>query len=368
MAAGDAAVMQLAQAFTTLARSAAVGSDGLRILSAPVQSIGARLVKMDNALGTFSKGVTLLSVGFSKLTKSLAAVPLEAWVNLTSTFSMISQVAQRFVGALNPAMVEQLQLAFDDLFAVVGRLFTPIMAALVPIVRTFADALVPVVQQLMPTFKLLADAIMGIAGPAIAIFSGLLVALAPQFEMLAGWLKSLAELIGQNLFQYIDALVPLFAGMLDAVGMLMPSILELAGALTGMAIPLAQIIVPILIPAFRLLADVVARVISALSWLIGKGAEGLRMLAPAPLAPGLKVPDLNAGASRGAASKGAQFQGFADFGAQLMQASFGSSVNTPEFKTAENTAKIADGIDKLVEQGLQQRQAAAIGQPGRGKF
>jgi len=51
-----------------------------------------------------------------------------------------------------------------------------------------------------------------------------------------------------------------------------------------------------------------------------------------------------------------------------MEASFGSSVNTPEFKTAENTAKMAEGIQTLVRQGENQAPAIQVGQAGRGKF
>jgi hypothetical protein len=148
----------------------------------------------------------------------------------------------------------------------------------------------------------------------------------------------------------------------------MPPITDLIGAMFALAVPMMQIIVPLLIPALKLLAAVVAKVVSVFAWLIGKAAEGLRMIAPTQTGPGLKVPGIQRDASRGAAAKGASFVGFADFGRQLMEASFGSSVNTPEFKTAENTAKMAEGIETLVRQGENQAPAIQIGQAGRGKF
>ena len=117
-----------------------------------------------------------------------------------------------------------------------------------------------------------------------------------------------------------------------------------------------------------MLAFVVAKVVDALSWLIGKAAEGLKMIAPAQGGPGLKVPKIDSGASRGAAAKGAQFVGFAEFGKQLMEASFGSTVNTPEFKTAENTAKLVEIAEKAENRAVANNQAFQIGQPGRGKF
>ena len=368
MAAGDAAMMQLAQTFTNLAQSAIVGTNALTKLSASAVGLGEKFLKMNNAFGKLATTVALLSGSFIAVTSTLAKAPFAVFEGLTDAFGGIISVAEKFAGALNPAIVEQLQLAFDDLFAVVGRLFIPIMAAVVPVVRLFADSLVPVVQALMPTFKLLADAIMNVAGPVIGIISGLLMALAPQFEMLAGWLGSLATVIGQGLFQYIDALVPLFSALMDVVGMLMPPITDLIGAMFALAVPMMQIIVPLLIPALKLLAAVVAKVVSVFAWLIGKAAQGLRMIAPTQTGPGLKVPEITPGASRGAAAKGAQFIGFAEFGRQLMEASFGSSVNTPEFKTAENTAKLVEIAEKAENRAAANNQAFQIGQPGRGKF
>ena len=368
MAAGDAAMMQLAQTFSNLAQSAVVGSTALSKLGAAASKVGSKFLTMENAFGKLATTVAMLSGSVIAVTASLAKAPFAIFEGVGDAFGSIIAVAEKFAGALNPAIVEQLQLAFDDLFAVIGRLFVPVMAAVVPVVRTFADAMVPVVQALMPTFKLLADAILNIAGPVIAIFSGLLNALAPQFQLLAGWLGTLATVIGQGLFKYIDALVPLFSALMDVVGMLMPPITDLVGAMFALAVPLMQIIVPLLIPALKLLAAVVAKVVSVFAWLIGKAAEGLRMIAPTQTGPGLKVPGIQRDASRGAAARGASFVGFAEFGKQLMEASFGSSVNTPEFKTAENTAKMAEGIQTLVRQGENQAPAIQVGQAGRGKF
>lgn len=368
MAAGDAAMMQLAQTFANLAQNTVVGTNALNKLNKVTGDLINRFVFLGKEESKLSKAISAMSASFVGITAKLSSVPLDVFGTLTGSFQSIIDVASKFVSALNPAVVEQLQLAFDDLFAVVGRLFMPIMAAVVPIVRTFADALVPVVQSLMPTFKLLADAIISVAAPMIVIFSGLIQTLAPQFQLLAGWFQSLAAVIGQGLFQYINALVPLFAGLMDAVGILMPAVTDLVGAMFALAVPLMQIIVPLLVPALKVLAIVVGKVVEALSWLIGKATEGLKMIAPAQGGPNLKIPPIQAGASRGAAAKGAQFMGFSEFGSQLMAASFGSSVNTPEFKTAENTAKIAEGIDTLVKQGQNQAPAVQINQAGRGKF
>jgi len=82
----------------------------------------------------------------------------------------------------------------------------------------------------------------------------------------------------------------------------------------------------------------------------------------------LKIPEITPDSSRGAASKGAQFMGFAELGKGLMTASFGSGANTPEMKTAENTGKIVAGIDKLVAgQNPPPAGGFPINQPGAGK-
>lgn len=359
MAAGDAAMMQLAQTFSTLAQNT---------------------VKASNSM------------------LSLVNAPQAAFKKLTSTFSAINAVATKFVSALNPAIVNQLELAFDDLFAVVGRAFTPILAASVPIVRAFADSMLPVMNALMPTFGALGDAMINIAIPVITAFSGVLFTLSPLLKLLGEMIGRISEKFGNALIPVVNELIPVFIKIYESMLSLEPAFVKLLDSVVQMALSLLPPIVDGLVPMITFLADsfgglvsIVADAVKALTdfskatigaakslidnvtdWVIETFVGDLKQLGfnqpgqPSAKKPGLELPKFEAEASRGAAAKGAQFTGFAEFGQQLMQASFGSSVNTPEFKTAENTAKIAEGIDKLVAQGQQPAQQFAVNQLARG--
>lgn len=386
MAAGDAAMQQLAQAFSALGYNAKASAASLKNLMIPANfsksvkgittaltQMGASIAPLAGAISKFMKALANLDA-FSSLKNavkttvtSMAMAPVAGFQLLSGALDGLIGMIEKFVSSLNPAIVEQLQLAFDDLFAVVGRLFVPIMAAVVPIVRTFADALVPVIQSMLPAFQLFADALINIATPVIGIFSGLLQMLQPYLEEFAGMVAKIASTIGEGLLPIVEAMIPYWEALAEIVLMLMEPLNELVKALMSLAVPILNLIVPPLVAGLKLLADIVVWVVKKFAWLIGTiagfandlvGGGGKR----------LKIPQVTPGASRGMAAKGAQFTGFAEFGQQIMAASFGSSVNTPEFKTAENTAKIADGIQTLVRQGENQAPAIPIGQGARGKF
>ena len=63
---------------------------------------------------------------------------------------------------LDPALMGQLALAFQDLMAVVGMGLRPIIQAAIPIVRAFADALVPIMQALAPVINQFGNAMVKI--------------------------------------------------------------------------------------------------------------------------------------------------------------------------------------------------------------
>jgi phage-related protein len=352
-------------ASAAMMRFAVVGGVAMALATKGIVAAAKGIIK---GIEVVAKGMIPVAKGVFSGLSAAATAPVAAFGALTGAFTGIIDAVGSFVSSLNPAIMEQLQLAFDDLYAVVGKLFVPIMAAVVPIVRTFADALLPVVQSMIPAFQLFADAMINLAAPVIGIFSGLLATMQPYLEQFAGMVAKIAQTIGQGLQPIIEAMLPYWEALAEIIVMLMDPINQLIGALMSLAAPLINLIVPYLVPALKMLADVVAYIVNKFSWLIGKIAEFAQGFVQPGAGGRLKVPQVTPGASRGTAAKGAQFTGFAEFGQQIMQASFGSSVNTPEFKTAENTAKIADGIQTLVRQGENQAPAAQIGQAARGKF
>ena len=319
------------------------------------------------------KGAVAVGGAVGGAAKGVLDGTLGAIAGVAGAFTGIIGIASKFVEALNPAIMEQLNLAFSDLFAVVGRLFVPVMAAVIPIVRTFADAMVPVVQGLMPVFGILAEALMNLAGPIIGIFSGVLLTLTPIFEQFAKGLSEIAATIGNSLGPIIDAILPVLMVLLQLFIDLLPAVNDMLQAFALIFTSGLQLAIPYLVWALQGLAEAIVYVVSWFGKTMKEGAVIMSDFAKTLMPEGgptktLKVPEITPDASRGAASKGAQFMGFAELGKGLMAASFGSGANTPEMKTAENTGKIAAGIDRLVAgQNPPPAGGLPINQPGAGK-
>jgi len=323
--------------------------------------------------GKAVKGAVAVGGAVGGAAKGVLDGALGAIAGVAGAFTSIIGIASKFVEALNPAIMDQLNLAFSDLFAVVGRLFVPVMAAVIPIVRTFADAMVPVVQGLMPVFGILAEALMNLAGPIIGIFSGVLLTLTPIFEQFAKGLTQIAATIGQSLGPIIDAILPVLMVLLQLFIDLLPAVNDMLKAFAMIFTSGLQLAIPYLVWALQGLAEAIVYVVSWFGKTMKEGAvimsDFAKTLMPAEgPTKTLKIPEITPDSSRGAASKGAQFMGFAELGKGLMAASFGSGANTPEMKTAENTGKIVAGIDKLVAgQNPPPAGGLPINQPGAGK-
>lgn len=92
--------------------------------------------------------------------RQVGAVAGGASHGLTSALGAISPgigsavgVIESFVSKVNPAVVDKLNLAFEDIQAVIGKALTPVLGALVPIVRTIGDFLATMLPLLDPLVK-----------------------------------------------------------------------------------------------------------------------------------------------------------------------------------------------------------------------
>lgn len=325
----------------------------------PLQSPITKLTAVMNGLWAATK---FAMVGLAKMSVS---GPKVAWDGVTGAFGKIAATVTGFVAALNPGIAEQLQLAFDDLAAVVGRMLLPVMGATIAIVRTFADAMVPVTNALAPAFGVLAEAMLKIAGPIINAFSAVLVTAAPIVEQVALALSEAAGQIGQELVPLVQSMVPWFAALAETFVTLVPAATALAVGLIQFVNPVVATVTGVLIPVIKLLASTIGWLAKKIGWLLGKAGEGLGMIAPKvadndPLK--LKAPKIDPGASRGMAGKGATYMGFADFGSRIQEAAFGSSIMTPELRAAQAAEKLLEfmkGKEEMEKQNAANLQKIA---------
>lgn len=139
--------------------------------------------------------------------------------------SMISQLGQ-FVQAANPAIIEQLNLVFQDITAVIGHVLTPVFQTLTPFVRLFGDAIASILpnqaqmNSLMAAFAPIFDAVKGlfttlapILNGVISVFIGVLT---PVLKILAGVISIVVEglqLFFNVLIEFYNAITYLIPGV-----------------------------------------------------------------------------------------------------------------------------------------------------------
>ena len=273
-----------------------------------------------NAMNMLSSAAQTTIGGFQALNLAVLG-PVDSFNKLVS-------FAGSFVEAVNPALMQQLGMAFKDLQAIIGVGLQPIIAAAIPIIRAFADKLQPVMQALMPTFDKLAQSMIELSGPIITLVIEMFGALEPVIET-------------------VSVSIQAFAGILTAV-------------------------TPIIAAVFKELIYRITQIVTTFQWFIGKiiswipgtGDTGKKLMESASAAS--KTADLyyqgeskvqkaieapiKKDASAGAAAKSASFSGISDFGKNLMQQAFSSSTQASAQKTAENTEKMHNELARIREQ------------------
>ena len=284
---------------------------------------------------------------------------------LTGGFSILIEMVGKFVGALDPAIMEQLNLAFSDLSAVVGIGLRPIITAATVIIRSFADALVPVMRKLEPIITKLASVMISIAIPIIVAWADQLEMLMPVFNALVPIVAILGELFSAVLM----IVIPLFKVLAGVCLILVGVFNTVVAAVHGFAAGILWAVTGLL----KIVPGQSARAAAAQKQAEAAGASSAAALSNAGsnIADGGKMigtaftsteKEVKGGESRGAAAKGASYSGVADLGKNMMQAAFGSSTQSVENKQLEQQKQAAGelGIIRgLLLNWKQPRDAAA---------
>ena len=294
-----------------------------------------------NAVRVFSTAISASSVVATTSIKGLSTGLQALSVGVVGPVDMFNKLvgfAGSFVEAVNPALMQQLSLAFKDLQAVIGAGLQPIIAAAIPIVRAFADKLQPVMQALMPTFDKLAQSMIKMSGPIITI-------------------------------------------LIEAFGALEPVITQISSAIEAWA-SILTFFTPIISSAFKEIVYRVTSLATTFQWLVGKiiswipgtgnlgknlmeSADASQKTADAYYSGASTVQkaikaNVKPGASAGAAARQASFTGISEFGRNLMQQAFSSSTQAAALKTAEYTEKTYNELTKMNAQMAQNNPARAV--------
>ena len=254
-------------------------------------------------------------------------------------FSQITAFAGSFVQAFNPALMEQMNLVFKDLTAVIGMGLEPVIGAVIPIVRAFADRLVPVMQAMIPTVQLFADSMIELSGPIIEILIQAFAALEPIIVLAAGIVEQWANVLTWA--------VPLIAAVIKEIVYWFTKIVSTVQWVVGsLIIGIGKVLS--MIPGTGNAGKDLQKVGEAAVESSKKASKatddyynGTSKVQKAIQKPVVK------NASTGAAAGKASFSGISDLGRNLMQASISSSTLASAQETAKNTKHMDETLTSI---------------------
>lgn len=183
-------------------------------------------------------GFDVLSAALGALTGDVGAVSavlpphvaaiVQATGALYGMATQVLNVSATFVKAFNPAAVEAMSIAFENLQAAIGGALGPIVAVakvianeLNAVFTALAPVIRPVVEQLAGVFKLVADAVASVLMPLVTAMAPLVTAVVEIFKGLAA---IILPLIGV-LLTFNGIFMQLFAPVLAMAGLFLSMIL-----------------------------------------------------------------------------------------------------------------------------------------------
>jgi len=310
--------------------------DSLRggIVTATMEG-GKQLVNIFNAIkSTASSGGAMGLMGGA----------VSAFAALPGALGSIVDLASKFVSALDPAVMQQLQLAFSDLMAVVGIGLRPIIQAVIPIVRGFANALKPVMDALAPVMQELGNALIDIAIPYIYIWANALFSMIPVIESIIPLFVDFAEMLAES----TPILTFVFDMLARTLNLLIGVFYTVLAALKNFAAVIIDIGAGLVSWFSKSKSEGMKGAADALRRSADKSAESAYKAFTRAVTPGKKLDLSRKEDTTGMAAKQASYSGIADLGKNVMQAAFGSSSQEAALNTANNTKRMADGMDTLV--------------------
>lgn len=120
-----------------------------------------------------------------------------------------------FVAKANPAVMEQVGLAMNDLQGVIGRALVPAVQTLLPVIRYMGDGMDFVMKMLMPAVTPLVNAFKTLIMPLIEMESTVAQFLAPAFEFVAVAVEGFAIML-DPVIQIVSEIIESFTQILDS--------------------------------------------------------------------------------------------------------------------------------------------------------
>ena len=342
-------------------QASGVGASFNKALAGVTGGIGTAFVSITTELVKFGSQIKAATSkgGFAGFAATMGLIATAA-AGLPSAFMSIVSFSKSFVSNLDPALIQQLELAFANLQAVIGVALTPIISAAVTIFSMLADQLKPVMEFLVPSIQKLALTIIDLAVPYIEMWAYALAEMGPVIDNLTGLMQPLAAIIMPLVIAGFRGIATILNVIIGVFNFAIAGVYALIGAFDKAASWLVSWVSKDSAKALDKSAQ------EAFDNVKKYGDQGMKSFSDAFSDISQKVAPAVKGGGAGMAAKQASYAGISDLGKSMMQAAFGSSKASVANQQLEQQKRAADGIDKLIGLGLRQdvgnrRQAGVRG-------
>jgi hypothetical protein len=342
-------------------QASGVGASFNKALAGVTGGIGTAFVSITTELVKFGSQIKAATSkgGFAGFAATMGLIATAA-AGLPSAFMSIVSFSKSFVSNLDPALIQQLELAFANLQAVIGVALTPIISAAVTIFSMLADQLKPVMEFLVPSIQKLALTIIDLAVPYIEMWAYALAEMGPVIDNLTGLMQPLAAIIMPLVIAGFRGIATILNVIIGVFNFAIAGVYALIGAFDKAASWLVSWVSKDSAKALDKSAQ------EAFDNVKKYGDQGMKSFSDAFSDISQKVAPAVKGGGAGMAAKQASYAGITDLGKSMMQAAYGSSKSSVANQQLEQQKRAADGIDKLIGLGLRQdvgnrRQAGVRG-------
>jgi len=152
------------------------------------------------SMAAFSAVAAPIAAGMAAVNAVLMAAP--------AAFVGAAYAISKFTDAINPGLTMQLNMVMRDLTAIIGTALNPVLQAMVPAIRDFANRLLPVTRDMAQYFS----GLMGYMGPVMTAFNSMyqqiVGTLSPVFKLLTDIFGVLAQVVGALMEVIAGILIP----------------------------------------------------------------------------------------------------------------------------------------------------------------
>jgi len=321
--AGGPITLAITAAIEAMKAAGSAAAKPVEMVVGGLNLLGGTLNDLSGQLGPIGAGLNLISKSFSGMKemlgdgalKEIFGPLLDAFAALPSAIKGVLETLTSFAAKANPAIFQMMGYAIDDVQAVIGRAFLPVLKMMVDGIRLFGDVLA----NLLPNEQEVSQALTELR-QAMAAFGAsirdLVVAIGPTVR--AALLTVIETLGAMTAFvvENIDVIASVFIGLGVALSVvLLPPLLTITAAVVSLGVAMAVVMAP-----FLAVIGLISLVVYALVKLAG-GLKGIASL--------LGLSGGGSGRSSvGAAARNAQFQDADSYQRQLQQTAYSQPANS----------------------------------------